>query len=115
MGEGGRVGQGAGGNRRADDGDLVVDDELLRQPLGVVGNAAIVLDDEVDFLAGNAGAVLVHVHLDAGLDLLADRGESAGQRHHDPALPVLSQTPRGRPRASPYPTTHITKPYAPSL
>src|SRR5262249_56050236 len=84
---------------RADDGDLVVDDELLRQPLGVVGNTAIVLDDEVDLLAADAGTVLVHVHLDAGLDLLADRGEPAGERQHDADLHVLSRSAGGRQRA----------------
>jgi hypothetical protein len=91
-------GHGARGDPRADDGDLVVDDQLLRQPFGVVGNAGVILDDEVDLLAGDGGAVLVHVHLDAGLDLLADWGEPAGEWQHHADLHVLSKGAGGRQR-----------------
>src|SRR3984957_3200236 len=45
-------------------GHLLVDDELLRDALGVVGNRGIVPDDELDLLAGNGVAVLRHVELD---------------------------------------------------
>jgi hypothetical protein len=61
-----------GCERRADDRNLVVDDQLLCQALGVVGNTGIILDDEIDLLAGDGVAVLLHVKLDAGLHLLAD-------------------------------------------
>jgi hypothetical protein len=53
---------------------VVVDDELLRKPLGVVGNAAIIPYDELDFISGNGVAVLGYVQLD-GVD--------------DPRAPVL--------------------------
>ena len=39
-------------------GDLVVDDQLLRQPLGDVGHAGVVLEDHLDLLAGDRVAVL---------------------------------------------------------
>src|SRR5262249_34888974 len=74
---------------RADHGDLVVDDQLLRQALGVVGHAGVVLDDQIDLLAADGRAVLVHVLLDAGLHLLADRGEPAGERQHQADLGVV--------------------------
>ena len=47
-----------------DDVDLVVDDQFLRDALGVVGNGAVVLDDDLDLLAGDGVAVLLHVELD---------------------------------------------------
>ena len=91
---------GARGERGADDRDLLVDDEFLCQPLGVVGHAGVVLDDEVDLLAGDGGAVLVHVELGAGLDLLADRREAARQRQHQADLRrVLGSGAGGRQRA----------------
>ena len=60
--------------------------------LELSGTLAVVLDDEVDLLAGDGGAVLVHVHLDAGLDLLADRREPAGERQHHADLYVLGRS-----------------------
>ncbi len=36
-----------------EDRDLVVDDQLLRQPLGDVGHAGVVLEDDLDLLAGD--------------------------------------------------------------
>ena len=42
-----------------DDADLVVDDQLLREALGVVGNRAVILDDDLDLLAGDGVAVLL--------------------------------------------------------
>src|SRR5262249_52775151 len=73
------------------------DDELLRQALGIVGNAGVVLDDQVDLLAGDGRAVLVHIGLDAGLNLLANRREPAGERQHQTDLGrVLGQRAGGR-------------------
>ena len=42
-----------------EEGHLVVDDQVLRDALGIVRNSAVVLDDEFDFLAGNSVAVLL--------------------------------------------------------
>ena len=66
--------------------DLVVDDQLLREALGVVGDAGVVLDDELDLLAGDGVAVLLHVELDGRLDLLAGRGLLAGHRQDEADL-----------------------------
>ena len=66
---------------------LVANDEFLRQPLGKVGrNAANVLADDLDLLAGNGVAVLLHVGLDAVLDLDAGVGELSGERQHEADL-----------------------------
>src|SRR5262249_59352664 len=46
----------------------------------------MVLDDELDLLAADGGTVLVHVELDAGLHLLADGSEAAGERQHQADL-----------------------------
>ena len=58
-----------------EDVDLVAHDQLLRQALGDVRrDAAGVLADELDLLAGDRVAVLLHVELDAVVDLgAADR------------------------------------------
>jgi hypothetical protein len=40
------------------DFDLVVDDQFLRDALGIVGNRGVVLEDELDLLAGDGVAVL---------------------------------------------------------
>ncbi len=67
-----------------EDVDLVADDRLLRQALGDVRrDAAIVLADQLDLLAGDLVAVLLHVELDAVVDLRARIGELAGERHDD--------------------------------
>ena len=42
-----------------EEGHLVVDDQVLRDALGIVGNGAVVLDDELDLLAGDGVAVLL--------------------------------------------------------
>src|SRR5439155_866780 len=49
-----------------------------------------------DLLAGDSSAVLVHVELDAGLDLLADGCEAAGERQHHANFDVLGQDAGGR-------------------
>ena len=52
---------------------------FLRQPFGEVGrDAARVLADELDLLAGNRVAVLLHVQGDAVVDLGAGVGELTG-------------------------------------
>ena len=56
------------------EGDLVVHHQLLGEPLGHVGIAGVVADDQFDLLAGNRVAVLLHVELGAGGELLAGRG-----------------------------------------
>ena len=53
---------------------LVVDDELLGEALGDVRRAGVVLDDQLDLLARDRGAVLLHPQLRARLDLLAGAG-----------------------------------------
>ncbi len=73
---------GARGQRRADHRDLLIDDQFLRQPLGVIRNAGIVAHDQLDLAARDGGAVLLHVEPGGGLDLLADRTRAAGQRQH---------------------------------
>ena len=59
---------------------MVVGDEFLGEPLGDVGRAGVVLEDEIDLLAGDRVAVLRDVKLGAGLLLLAGRGRRAGHR-----------------------------------
>ena len=58
--------------------DLVVDDQLLRDPPRRVGNAAVVLEDHLDLAAGDGRAVLRLPELDRRLDLLAGRRRLAG-------------------------------------
>ena len=58
----------------------VAHDQLLRQPLGDVGRrAADIAADDLDLLAGNGVAVLLHVGLDAVVELDAGIGELARQ------------------------------------
>ncbi len=59
---------------------MIVDDQLLRQALGVVGNGAVVLEDDLDLAAGDRVAVLLHIKSHGGVDLLAGRGLAAGHR-----------------------------------
>ena len=70
----------------AEDVDLVVDDQFLREPPRDVRHGGVVLDDQLDLLAGDRGAVLLLIELHAAHDLLADRGELAGQRLDDADL-----------------------------
>jgi hypothetical protein len=63
---------------------LVVDDQLLRDALGIVGHGSIVFDDELDLLAGDHGAVLLHVEARRGGDLLSGRGLLTGHRQDQP-------------------------------
>src|SRR5439155_3641882 len=75
--------RGEGGRRNTESGDemdLVVDDQFLREALGVVGNRAVVLEDDLDLLAGDGVALLLHVKLNGVVDLLAGRRLPAGHR-----------------------------------
>ena len=51
--------------------NLVVQHELLRDPPRRVGDATVILDDQLDFLPGDRRAVLLYVELDRSLDLPA--------------------------------------------
>ena len=63
------------------DVDLVAHDQFLRETLGDVGfEAAGILADDLDLLAGDGVAVLLHVELDAVVDLRRGVGELAGIR-----------------------------------
>ena len=66
--------------------DLLVDDQLLRDALGVVGNRAVILDDEFDLLAGDGVAMLRHVELDGRRFLLAGRLLLARHRQNEADL-----------------------------
>ena len=58
---------------------MIADDELLGEPFGDVRrNAAGILADKFDFLAGNRVAVLLDVKLDAVVELGRGVGELAG-------------------------------------
>ena len=81
-----------GGRRHAearDEIDLVVDDQFLRQALGVVGNRRVILEDDFDLLAGDGIAVLLHIELDRVVDLLAGRRLAAGHRQDQADLDGL--------------------------
>ena len=65
---------------------MIVDDELLGEPLGVVGDAAVIPDDELDLLAGHGVAMLRHVELDCGDDFLPGGADRAGHRHDEADL-----------------------------
>ena len=59
--------------------DVVTHDQLLRQTLGDIGiGPAGILADDLDLLAGDGVAVLLHVELDAVVDLRGSVGELAG-------------------------------------
>ena len=79
----------------------VANDHLLRQPLGHVrGDATGILADQLDLAAGDGVAVLLHVKLDAVVDLGAGIGELAGVRHHHPDLERLLRIGRRSDRAN---------------
>ena len=72
-----------------DDVHLVIDEELLGEPLGVVGNGAVVLEQNLDLLAGDRRTMLLHVELDAGIDLLAGRSLRPGHRQDEADLDAV--------------------------
>ena len=64
-----------------EDVGVVAHDQLLRQALGDLGgDAADVLADHLDLLAGDHVAVLLHIELDAVVELHAGIGELPGKR-----------------------------------
>ena len=65
---------------------MIVDHELLGEPLGIVGDAAVVPDDELDLLAGDRVAMLRHVELDGGGDFLPGGAHRAGHRQDEADL-----------------------------
>ena len=77
---------------------LVVDDQVLRDALGVVGNGAVILDDEFDLLAGDGVAVLRHEELDGGGFLLAGRLLLAGHRQDEADLDAVAACAPAPPR-----------------
>ena len=81
---------------------LVAHDHLLRQALGDVRrDAAGVLADEFDLLAGDGVAVLLHVELDAVVDLGAGIGELSRIGHDHADLDgALGAAAVRRPRAA---------------
>ena len=75
--------------------NLVVDDQFLREALGVIGITAIIFDDKLDLLARDRVAILLHVEFCAGNHLLAGRRERTAQRHQKTDLDsVLRQCRR---------------------
>ena len=61
---------------------IVTHHQFLRQPLGHLGgDAADVLADHLDLLAGDRVAVLLHVELDAVVELHPGIRELSGKRH----------------------------------
>jgi hypothetical protein len=51
--------------------------------------AGVILDDEIDCLADDGGAMLLDIEPDAGLDLLPDRGQTTREGQHDTDLQAL--------------------------
>ncbi|MDQ0609611.1 hypothetical protein QFZ83_003782 [Variovorax sp. W1I1] len=77
------------GRRDAEASDhvhLVVDDEFLCEALGDVGRGHVVLDDQLDLLAGHGVAVLRHVKARRGFDLPAGGGLLPGHRQDEADL-----------------------------
>ncbi len=63
---------------------VVAHDRFLRQALGDVGgDAAGILAHKLDLLAGDAGAVLLHIKLDGVVHLRRGVGELAGIAHDE--------------------------------
>ena len=65
---------------------MIVDQQLLRQTLGLVGRAGRILADQFDLLAGDRVAVLLHVELDAVVHLRGRICELAGIGHEQADL-----------------------------
>ena len=65
---------------------LVVDDHLLDVAAGGVGDAGVVLEDQLDLLAGDHVAVLLDIEPRAGVGLTAggiEAGAGHGEAHAD--------------------------------
>ena len=77
--------------------DLVAHDQLLREALGHIRrDAADVLADHLDLLAGDGVAMLLHVELDAVVELDAGVGELAGIRQDHADLDRVLRASRAR-------------------
>jgi hypothetical protein len=73
----------------ANDGNLVVDDHLLGNALGDVGNAGVVSDDQLHLPSGDNVAVLRNIEPRARDGLPAHRSEHSRQRHWEANLDNL--------------------------
>jgi hypothetical protein len=79
VGNAGRAERFRGQREAGQDVDAVTHHQFLRQTLGDIRvRAAGVLPDDLDLLAGDAVTVLLHVELDAVIDLRRGVGELAG-------------------------------------
>ena len=90
---------GHGGRRDAHAGqhvDLVVDDQLLREAARLVGQAGVVLDDQLDLLACYRVAMLRHIQACSGFDLAAGGGLLARHGQHQADLEFLLGHHTGR-------------------
>ena len=84
-----------------EDVDLVADDQFLREPLGDVGrDAAGILADDLDLLAADRVAVLLHVGLDAVVHLDAGVGKRPDSVMIRPILMVSWALADGAPASS---------------
>jgi hypothetical protein len=99
LGFGCERGNGEGRRRHAkagEEGDLVAHDQFLGQPLGVIGNGAVILDDDLDLPAGDSTAVLRLVEPDRRGNLLAGRLLRAGHGQDESDLDGLGSGIAGR-------------------
>jgi hypothetical protein len=71
---------------------MIVDQQLLRQTLGLVWRAGRILADQFDLLAGDRVAVLLHVELDAVVHLRGRIGELTGIGHEQTDLDGVLRT-----------------------
>ena len=81
FGLGGNRGRSQGQRRQAKTGqhaNLVVDHQLLRNALGDIRRAGVVLHNQFHFFASNHVAVLRHVKFGSGFNLFARRSKWAG-------------------------------------
>ena len=82
------------------DVDFVAHDQFLRQALGHVGcDAAGILADEFELLAGDRVAMLLHIELDAVVHLRRRVGELPRIGQDEPDLEGVLGVARGRHQA----------------
>ncbi len=85
----------------AHDGDFLVDDQVLGEPLRGIRRCRIILGDDLDLAAGHGVAVLLEIELDAIHGGLAGGVEGAGQRLDQTELEHLLRIRRAQARADP--------------
>src|SRR5262249_25389943 len=68
---------------------LITDQKLLGNAPAVVGNARVIAQDELDFLAINARAILLHIEAGTRFDLLAGSRKRPGHRENETDLDGL--------------------------